>query len=428
MLPPNSSVLVLCLLACSGSPAATRVTLVQQQACNYQADTREVLCQCREEDTMAYLGIRMQWFVKQAGREISSLVVQSCSDLILNLDLRGLNLNQVQTIFRNCETVRIESVILDTRLADTESLRMEFYRIGIVTLSGVQVDSAIQMTVTNVRKFQLLASSFAHLPTLGLVVNGSAKVQIRDCVFEQIQAQSIVVERTRELEMVGNQFGESGERILSYRDSSSTLIRCNRVVGSAASPGCSLSSQTESVASTDTTQVYTRYQYRSVEELRAVGEEGDWLVIISGAALLFSIVIYTSYMSYNNQEVLIRLKNDLFGQIIDYRSIAIIRTVEGNTLLEQKTIPEPPPPPEPVEMETMFKSKTIANGKIQVLAPVWLSEIQSNEIFNKQKKSTQDGDNTEELESEEAVKTAINTIESLENGSKDKKGFKEYMY
>ena len=67
-------VLLLCILAYSGSPTATRVTLVQQQACKYQSATREVLCQCREEDTMAYLGIRMQGFVKQAGQEVSLTV------------------------------------------------------------------------------------------------------------------------------------------------------------------------------------------------------------------------------------------------------------------------------------------------------------------------------------------------------------------
>jgi hypothetical protein len=64
-------VLLFVLLAYNGSPAAMRATIVQQQACTYQAATREVVCQCREEDIMVFLGIRMQGFVKQAGQKVS---------------------------------------------------------------------------------------------------------------------------------------------------------------------------------------------------------------------------------------------------------------------------------------------------------------------------------------------------------------------
>ena len=285
----------------------------------------------------------------------------------------------------------------------------------------------------NVKKFQLLSSSLASLPTQGLKVNGSAKLQIRDCVFEKIHFQSIVVERTKELEMVGNQFGGPGVKILSYRDSSSAMIRCNRVVGAVIMPECSLSIHTVStVASTDTSQVYTRYQYRSMEELREIGEEkeGGWLVIIFGAVLLFSIVIYTSYLSYNNWQILIRLKNDVLAQFS--RNAEVIDTVEDSTVLKEKTIPDPPPPPEPVESETLLNSsKNSANGKTQVLSPIWLNEIQSNEIFNKQKKITHKMDDKDISDAEETIKNGFDKNipeERVENGSKHKKEFKEYVY
>ena len=76
-------------------------------------------------------------------------MVQSCPDLILNLDLRGLNLIKLHTEFRNIETVRIESIILDNRLPETETLRMKFYKIGSLTISGVQVDSAVQVNLSS---------------------------------------------------------------------------------------------------------------------------------------------------------------------------------------------------------------------------------------------------------------------------------------
>ena len=126
-------------------------------------------------------------------------------------------------------------------------------------------------------------------------MTGSAKIEIVDCVFEQVHLQSIVVERSRELEMVGNQFGGSAVQILSYRDTSSAIIRCNRVMGSVIRHGCNRTMATIPNNHTIPSKVYTRYQYRTVavEELRAVEEEDerDWLVIFFGAVLLCSIEI-----------------------------------------------------------------------------------------------------------------------------------------
>ena len=111
------------------------------------------------------------------------------------------------------------------------------------------------------QKFQLLSSSFANLPTRGLVVNGSARLEILDCVFEKVHFKSIVVERTRSLTIVGNQFGGSGLKILSYRDSSSASIHCNRVLGTQATPECE---KVPTVPSVATEESYNRSVYNSL--------------------------------------------------------------------------------------------------------------------------------------------------------------------
>ena len=77
--------------------------------------------------------------------QILSLVVESCPDLILNLDLRGLNLSRVSTVFRNSDTLSIESIILDTRNAEREVLRLEFYRIKSLGVTGVKVHSQLRV-------------------------------------------------------------------------------------------------------------------------------------------------------------------------------------------------------------------------------------------------------------------------------------------
>ena len=170
----------------------------------------------------------------------------------------------------------------------------------------------------NVNKFQLLSSSFANLPTRGLIVNGSAKLEILDCVFEKIHFKSIVVERTRALDIVGNQFGGSGLKILSYRDGSSANIQCNRALGSVVKPECNSSSHNvPTISSTISDRTYSRFQYKNMEELRDIGEEDDvdWIFMIVGAALLISIVIYTSYLSFNYVDFCIRLKTDFLVQL-----------------------------------------------------------------------------------------------------------------
>ena len=71
MVPGYFPLLIFLIINCSEFSFASRVTLVQQQACNYVSATKEVLCKCRDEDTRAYLGVRMQGFAMKSGQEVS---------------------------------------------------------------------------------------------------------------------------------------------------------------------------------------------------------------------------------------------------------------------------------------------------------------------------------------------------------------------
>ena len=261
-------------------------------------------------------------------------------------------------------------------------------------------------------------------------MTGSAKIEIVDCVFEQVHLQSIVVERSRELEMVGNQFGGSAVQILSYRDTSSAIIRCNRVMGSVIRHGCNRTMATIPNNHTIPSKVYTRYQYRTVEELRAVGEEGegDWLVIFFGVVLLCSIGIYTSYVGYNNWKIFVKLKNGVLAQFRDLIGVGVSNIVEEQTIHKETTVPEPPPPPDSQKVESSLKSSNTksASGRTQVMTPVWLNEIQNNEIFNKQKKISLDSNKKESEGTEDRDKSQQE--ERVKNGLTFQKGCKEYVY
>ena len=251
------------------------------------------------------------------------------------------------------------------------------------------------MEAVNVKCFQIISSTFSILPRHGLTVTGSARTEILDSVFEQIQPQSIVVERTKELVMVGNQFGESDSSVLSYRDSTSVLILCNRVVGTEPSPECVGSSH--SVSAIGTTATYTRYQYRRMEELMKIGEieDVDWIVVIFGVILLIASVSYISYMGYYNMNMLRKLKNEVPVQLKTWKDEVLAQfsvddTVEGI----HNEIPDPPTPPEPSETETLLlNNRNTGTSKKETHAPVLLNEIHSNNIFNKQKLLIQDSQN-----------------------------------
>ena len=93
------------------------------------------------------------------------------------------------------------------------------------------------------------------------------------------------------------------------------------MLGSVVKPECNSSSHNvPTISSTISDRTYSSFQYKSMEELREIGEEDDldWISMIVGGALLISIVIYTSYQSYNNVECFIRLKNNLCAVGISY--------------------------------------------------------------------------------------------------------------
>ena len=82
---------------------------------------------------------------------------QSCDDLILNLDLRGLNLTKVKTIFRNSRNLVLAAVILDNIYSDREILRMKFYKLKRLTIRGVHVDTMIQVNIHFTQMYILMA-------------------------------------------------------------------------------------------------------------------------------------------------------------------------------------------------------------------------------------------------------------------------------
>ena len=92
--------------------------------------------------------------------------------------------------------------------------------------------------------------------------------------------------------------------------------------------------------------MFFRYQHKSLQELVEIGEEEetDWGVIVLGTILLISILIYTSYMSYHNQELLQAIKNQFLIQLGYPIGSAVNDSTQDQSVPLKCSIPDPPPP------------------------------------------------------------------------------------
>ena len=133
-------------------------------------------------------------------------MVESCHDLILNLDLRGFNLTAIRTVIRDSGTVLLDTILVHYRQSFAQTFNLALYKVKNFTLSGVRLVSAVkvgvqthrtpghshyqlicQISASNVGQMSLTDCSFSLLPQSGLVVSGLAKLSVTSNVFSLIQ-------------------------------------------------------------------------------------------------------------------------------------------------------------------------------------------------------------------------------------------------
>ena len=77
--------------------------------------------------------------------QVSSLVMESCHDLILNLDLRGVNLSKLSMVIRDSRTVLLDTILVDYRHSFAQTFNLKTYKVKNFTLSGVKLMSSVQV-------------------------------------------------------------------------------------------------------------------------------------------------------------------------------------------------------------------------------------------------------------------------------------------
>ena len=166
---------------------------------------------------------------------------------------------------------------------------------------------------------------------------------------------SIKLEKTKYIEVKNNQFNLNAIDVISYRDGSSVLISCNRLLGDFIKPECITTTTTTTVTTSTTTKTTTTTMPTTTTEsttrvavVQPVESNGAIFVIF---VILLSLVLIISsgllaavcFLKWN------KIKKEFF-QISSQPPLIEDKEKEETEPLSKVEILVPPPLPPPIEI------------------------------------------------------------------------------
>ena len=179
----------------------------------------------------------------------------------------------------------------------------------------------------------------------------------------QVYPMSIMLEKTKYVEVRNNQFSMNAIQVISYKDGSSVLISCNRLLGDFIKPECIPTTTTTTTTTTPTTTTTTpsttstTSPRTSTTKLIVVEKEveantGVVIILVILLSLLLIIIsgliAAVCFLKWN------KIKKELFHVTSQAPLIEGKEKEETELLTKPVVIPEPPPPPPPVELGKNF--------------------------------------------------------------------------
>ena len=82
------------------------------------------------------------------------MLIQSCEDLMVGLDLTGVNPKDIPVKFKNCGSVSFSYINFDRQFSGGQLLRFNMETVNKVKLEGLDVKDALQ--VSNKITYQIL--------------------------------------------------------------------------------------------------------------------------------------------------------------------------------------------------------------------------------------------------------------------------------
>ena len=81
--------------------------------------------------------------------QVRSVLIQSCQDLMVGLDLTGVNPKDIPFHFKNCGRVSFSFINFDRQFAGGQLLRFIMETVNSVILEGLDVTDALQVNCQN---------------------------------------------------------------------------------------------------------------------------------------------------------------------------------------------------------------------------------------------------------------------------------------
>ena len=72
------------------------------------------------------------------------------------------------------------------------------------------------------------SSTFSHLPPHSVVVKQSSRIIIKDSIFLRIYPASVMVSKTKQVEVTNNEMSVNAIKAVATSDGSHLVISCNR--------------------------------------------------------------------------------------------------------------------------------------------------------------------------------------------------------
>lgn len=236
------------------------------------------------------------------------------------------------------------------------------------------IEDTLVIKAENVKEANFIKTVFSHVPRRGFEVSVARKLNIKDCSFLSLSPQSIVVEKTKEVIVLGNEMTMNALDVVYAKDGSHLMISCNRILNHPVSPECSKTTTTSTTTTTTTKLPVVLMNNR--ENLKEDSDKETGFLpeliggIVGGIVLILVIVFVFLILARRRR----RPKTET---VLEVQSVQVENDVEkGND--------------DPKESDSLLLGEEAENEdevemRPKFSAPIWLEEIQQNRIFNKQK-------------------------------------------
>lgn len=388
------------------SYSVPRVQMIQRQSCFYTPFDKQLTCHCTNNESNTFLKLRLMFFIKEKGQEVRRVQIKQCEDVMLGLDLTGVNPLDIPISFKNCGKVSFSYINFDQQFSGGQILKLEIDTVTSLALEGLDVTDALQISADRVKELILRRNRFNHIPLPGLEIINADKLVITDNYFHRISAGSITIKTAKVVEVINNQFSVNAVKVVKSSEGSRFYISCNRLLGAPQSPECvPTPTTTPYPPPTTTRRTTTTLPTTSTTTMETTSERFDLMrttddetksflseelligLVVGVAVLVLLLLAVVIILCCKKKKAKAKIVSNNVGEDAEKHDILVEKDEDqdsGNNSSE--SLPEQSPDP---ERESLIQTETvnplIEAAKPKFSSPVWLDEIQNNKIFTKQK-------------------------------------------